>query len=755
MNKACLLLMSFAFMLSISAQQQRALLIGIDQYAPPTGFKASNTTGRLDFRNLEGCRNDAASIYSIITSRFGFQQKNIDTLFDSAATRKGILEAMKNLLNTSSKGDIAFIYYAGHGSQVNNSLSFELNKKDQTIVPANAWQEGIEDIRDKELSKIFNEFLDKNVKLTVIFDCCHSGSISRGPNVIPDKIRYMPMSNWDSKDPTRNEIPEKRPGNEFLIFSAAQSDENASELKDDRGIHYGAFTHALIEALNQQPVDASALDIFVSARAILKSNGKNQEPVIGGSTVRQQETLFGLKKGKLNGYSSVAVSGIIKNRIYLQAGFALGLAKENELAMINDNQDTLFKIRIDTVLGVTQSIASLIKGEIKDIKPGYQFRVTNWVSSDRPLINLFIPKSILPEADVLKFTDIAKELKKSSKIKWVPYIGKGETAPYTSVFWIRDKCFIKKDTDTPVELKNISAQEILKFCKKDSTLYVELPVSKENSISFRNRLQQNKSLRLVDSINTSNYSLFGRLGINGIPAYGFRKTQVAAGDSLESMPIETDCFEITSARHNDKRNISDSLFLMALKLSKLIGWLNIKSPDITKKGFAYHLEMFNEDKKQVISDGRYHIGEKVSLKLVANDDYYRDLGKPKFVYIFAVDQSGAMQLYYPGDDGNVENKFPKFENNNIIREVNIISYTIPPPSGTDNFFLLASDEPIPNASTILNQEGVFSGVTSRGLRMESNPLSDLLDMGNAGSRGLPKKLPSTWSIQRFSFRCTY
>ncbi|OQY96635.1 MAG: hypothetical protein B6D37_01555 [Sphingobacteriales bacterium UTBCD1] len=756
MKKVFSFFLSFIFIITAFAQQQRALLVGIDQYKPPPGYSAINTDGRTDYPNLSGCKNDAAAIYSIITSRFGFRPGNIDTLFDHSATRDGILNAMKKLLGESNAGDMAFIYYAGHGSEVKNSLSFELDKKDQTIVPADTWKEGVKDIRDKELSKIFNGFLDKKVKLTVIFDCCHSGSLSRGPNIITDKARYMPMADWDSKDASKPLIPEKREGNDFLIFSAAQSDERAAEQTDDNGMRHGAFTLALIQSLNQQSVDASALTIFTSARAILKSNGKSQEPVIGGSTIRQQETLFGIKKGKLSDFSLVAVSGIIKNKVQLQAGFALGLAKENELAMFNEKQDTVFKLRIDTILGVTKSLATVIKGDIKEIKPGYQFRVVNWVSSGRPLIKLFIPVSGLPDAaDVFKYSAIANELKKSPLVKWVPFIGRGESAPYTSVFWINNKCFIKNGKGLPVELKNITTQNILKLCSKDSTLYMELPVSKENAIACYKMLSQNKSLQLVDSINTSAYTLFGRLGVHGLPAYGFRKTQVAVSDSLESMPVETDCFEIPALSEKDNRNIADSLFGMALKLSKLRGWLNLSGPDINQKNFSYRLEIYNEDKRQPITDGHYRIGDKLSLKLVANEDYPKSMGAPKYVYVFAVDQSGSMQLYFPGDDGNVENKFPRFEINSIIKEVTIISYTVPAPSGTDNFFLLASDEPIPDASAALNQEGVYSGITSRGLPGRDNPLSGLLDMGNAGSRGLPKKLPATWSIQKFTFRCTY
>ena len=198
-----------------------------------------------------------------------------------------------------------------------------------------------------------------------------------------------------------------------------------------------------MEALNQQSTDASALDIFTSARAILKSNGKDQEPVIGGNIEREQETLFGIKKGKLTDYSFVAVSGITGTQVQLQAGFALGLLKENELAMINDKKDTVFKLRIDTVIGITKSFASVIKGNIGEIKPGYLFRVTNWVSAGRALIKLYIPRSTLSETDVSKFTSIAKELKKFPKVKWIKTIGKGEKDPYTTVFWINNKCFIK------------------------------------------------------------------------------------------------------------------------------------------------------------------------------------------------------------------------------------------------------------------------------------------------------------------------
>jgi len=754
-KKIQLLLCQLFFGLLLCGQTQRALVIGIDHYAPPPGYQPSTKMGRLRWDNLDGSKNDAIAIYSLLSSRFSFDTKNIDTLFDKSATRDGILDGMKKLLLNSAAGDIAFIYYAGHGSEVINSLSFEEEKKDQTMVPSNTWQEGVSDIRDKELSKIFNDFIDKNIKLTIIFDCCHSGSISRGPNDPKFKTRFMPMANWDSKDSSKYAVPENRPGKNFLIFSAAQSNELAAEDEDDQQIDHGAFTVALLIAVNQLSVNAGALDIFISARAILKSRGKTQEPVIGGNLERQQETLFGIKKGKIADYSTIAVSGVTGKQVELQGGFAIGLFKENELARFGDNKDTLFKLRVDTVLGIDKSLATVIKGNSKDIKAGYQFRVTNWVSSARPLLNLYIPKPALTEADIAKFVSVANELKRSAKIKWLDRIGKGISDPYTTVFWANDKCFIKVDKAPAKQITNITAQTILQECKTDSTLYVEIPVSKENATSYYNTLLQNKNIVLVSNPASAHYTLFGRLGINGLPAYGLRKSEVAARDSLESMPITTDCFEIPAIKTDGSKNIGDSLLDRAMRLSKLRGWLNIEVPDASKAGFGFHLELFNEDTKQTITNGKYHINDHLEMKLVADAGYQPDSFPARYVYVFAIDQSGTMQLLFPQSDGNVINQFPKMENNTVVKEFSISKgNTISVPTGTDNYFVLACKEPITNATRIFNQDGVDSGAVSRGVG-DNNPLLVLLDMGNTKSRGNPQPLPANWNLRKYSFLCVY
>src|SRR5271163_1007888 len=111
-----------------SAQTKSALLIGINTYQPAnTTVKrpAGSTTGRFApgaplFNNLAGPTYDVASMRSVLTSsKFGFpdDDQHIHVIENGAATREGILAAMRNyLIDQPQKGDTVVLYVAGHGS---------------------------------------------------------------------------------------------------------------------------------------------------------------------------------------------------------------------------------------------------------------------------------------------------------------------------------------------------------------------------------------------------------------------------------------------------------------------------------------------------------------------------------------------------------------------------------------------------------------------------------------------------------------
>ena len=61
-----------------NAQQQRALVIGIDKY---------KATERSPFPELDGCKNDALSMKILANAKFNFPNANIKELYDEQATR--------------------------------------------------------------------------------------------------------------------------------------------------------------------------------------------------------------------------------------------------------------------------------------------------------------------------------------------------------------------------------------------------------------------------------------------------------------------------------------------------------------------------------------------------------------------------------------------------------------------------------------------------------------------------------------------
>ncbi|HNU14578.1 MAG TPA: caspase family protein, partial [Chitinophagaceae bacterium] len=101
MRKLLITIFPFFIALLSTAQEKRALIIGIDKYLPPPNAKIEGTA-RSAFKNLQGCVNDGRAMHSVIVSKFQFDTKNIDTLFNEAANRNGILKAMNDLLKKSN-----------------------------------------------------------------------------------------------------------------------------------------------------------------------------------------------------------------------------------------------------------------------------------------------------------------------------------------------------------------------------------------------------------------------------------------------------------------------------------------------------------------------------------------------------------------------------------------------------------------------------------------------------------------------------
>ncbi len=185
------------------AATRRAVLIGINQYNPPSGQPSSDPpkkspsrkplvsgdVRRWTYPDLDGAINDVNLIEGLLLAPdFGFQPDDIVKLITpEKTTADQILTTLRReLVENAAKGDIRLVYYSGHGNFIRNAALKRANPNtrnefDQTIVASDQWQ-GAVDIRDKEISQVLWDAAKKGVIVTFIADSCHSGSLTRGPS---------------------------------------------------------------------------------------------------------------------------------------------------------------------------------------------------------------------------------------------------------------------------------------------------------------------------------------------------------------------------------------------------------------------------------------------------------------------------------------------------------------------------------------------------------------------------------------------
>ncbi|MEK6763497.1 MAG: caspase family protein [Nitrospirota bacterium] len=157
---------------------KRAVLIGINRYQVPGA-------------DLRGCVNDVKNLTNALTTYYGFSAQDITSLTDLQATKKAMQSAIQKLIASGKKGDTLLLHYSGHGANVPDDNGDEADHRDEILCPTDLdWNDPL---RDDWLRKTLNK-LRSGVSLTVIMDCCHSGSNTRAftPPDAPIKERFLP-----------------------------------------------------------------------------------------------------------------------------------------------------------------------------------------------------------------------------------------------------------------------------------------------------------------------------------------------------------------------------------------------------------------------------------------------------------------------------------------------------------------------------------------------------------------------------------
>lgn len=272
---------------SRSAGSKLALCIGINDY-PGTGS------------DLSGCVNDAQDWGAELTRR-GF---TVTTLLNRQASGKAMREAITKLVGQGKASDTLVVQYSGHGSFVPDEDGDEPDGTDECLCPWDINSKG--PITDDELSEIYGACA-KGVKLVMISDSCHSGTVARfapittpatvkGAHAPTRKVRFLPPATYLStkavnKLGVRSMRPASPPGRHNGLLMAGCQDTEYSYDAWFEGRANGAFTFVALRELKKLKANATYEDWFKAIRKVLPSQQYPQKPNLFGTA--------GMKKWKI------------------------------------------------------------------------------------------------------------------------------------------------------------------------------------------------------------------------------------------------------------------------------------------------------------------------------------------------------------------------------------------------------------------------------------------------------------------------
>ncbi len=305
-----------------------ALLVGIDNYPPPTP-------------KLGGAKSDVNKIKNYLEANFKEQPVHLKILLDQDATYANFVENFRNHLGQAGEHDVVWFHYSGHGSRQFSAPEFaEVNSggRDETLVLYDSRPSG-NDFADKEMAVLLSELSAKNPHIIVTLDCCHSGSGTRSADEFvkrlsvdrEDKRTIDSYLNGFYKSRSVHDIPKSK----YILFAACNRFQSAKESFTGGGL----FTENLIQTLDKSNKDISYARLMVKLRQGVVKMKWDQDPQLELVGDINSYTRF-LDGSVTNEAPRFAVS-FTEEGWTLEAGQILGINEEVNLAIYPDQSNEI------------------------------------------------------------------------------------------------------------------------------------------------------------------------------------------------------------------------------------------------------------------------------------------------------------------------------------------------------------------------------------------------------------------------------
>jgi hypothetical protein len=399
-----------------------AVLIGINFYGKPL----------KDEKPLKGCVRDVESIKQYLEA--GSTPLNVCTFTasepsdpnsrhpaekpDSWPTFENVTSSLTKIIAEAKPGDFVYIHYSGHGTRTDATSSEYSNKNtgDLALVLFDDVH-GSRYLLGLDLAYRLSEMVKKGLFVTLVLDCCFSGSVVRysDPNGAGIRaIDYDPAvdaaypQNLDTCPDYQVRSSTLRDAhmlpnwlvepNGYTILTACGPYEKAYEVEFSGGKKNGALSYFLVRALTSLRKSGGEIthqSLYQHLLVRFHASWPQQNPMRYGNS---SFPFF----GKLRSGPDMAFVPVFRakedNRLCLGAGQAHGVYSGDEYAVypLESSEDVSsnaeqpsIKVRVDTVRGLTSDLIGIDPASvISRVKTGWKARPLTCLSPRKVLVRL-------------------------------------------------------------------------------------------------------------------------------------------------------------------------------------------------------------------------------------------------------------------------------------------------------------------------------------------------------------------------------
>jgi hypothetical protein len=299
-----------------------ALLIGIDCYLPnrlPDGSSYKSLSGCVrDINHVEAFLKQMrkvpeAQILKLTASKNPAEATKPLELPEKLPTRQNIVDYFRKIGAIAPPGSQVYIHYSGHGGRAKTIFPDikDPDGIDEGLVPTDIGTSEGQYLRDLELAQLLQDLVDRQLTVTLVLDCCHSGGATRGDaeirgmDVVDDKpllagqelvaplvtlaTTWQSLTAGETRGLKAGGLPQSE---DYVVLAACRPNEFAFEYAFNRETkeRNGALTYWLLDTLRQQNPGQTYKDLYDRINAKIHSQFSQQTPMLMGAGNRE---LFG------------------------------------------------------------------------------------------------------------------------------------------------------------------------------------------------------------------------------------------------------------------------------------------------------------------------------------------------------------------------------------------------------------------------------------------------------------------------------